>query len=92
MSILSVIVPYACPVFNIGFEYPELLLLLLIAYMCSLYLVWNVRPDDLYISTDNLGISFCKLHFFHICLFWGGALVCFLLCFVFCMLSLFVFL
>jgi hypothetical protein len=32
------------PVFNMWFEYPELLLLFLIACICSLYLVLNVRP------------------------------------------------
>jgi hypothetical protein len=36
--------PLYSPVFNIWLEYPELLLLFLIACMCSLYLVWNVRP------------------------------------------------
>jgi hypothetical protein len=44
ISIVSVILPYACPVFNMWFEYPELQLLLLIACICSLYLVWNARP------------------------------------------------
>jgi hypothetical protein len=40
--IVSVILPCACPVFNIRFKYPELPLLFLIACMCSLYLVRNV--------------------------------------------------
>jgi hypothetical protein len=34
-SIVSVIFPYVCPVFNMWFEYPELPLLLLIACICS---------------------------------------------------------
>jgi hypothetical protein len=38
-SIVSAVVSYVCPVFNIWFEYPELALLLLIEWMCSLYLV-----------------------------------------------------
>jgi hypothetical protein len=38
MFIVSVILPYACPVLSIWFEYPELLLLFLIACICSLYL------------------------------------------------------
>jgi hypothetical protein len=43
-SIVSVILSYVCPVFNIWFEYRELPFLLLIANICSLYLVWNVLP------------------------------------------------
>jgi hypothetical protein len=39
MSIVSVIEPHVCPVFNIRFEYPGLPLLILIACICSLYLV-----------------------------------------------------
>jgi hypothetical protein len=42
--IVSVILPYVCSVFNMCFEYPELLLLFLIACMCFVYLVLNVRP------------------------------------------------
>jgi hypothetical protein len=41
---VSVMVPYVCLVFNICLKYPVLLLLFLIACMCSLYIVWNVRP------------------------------------------------
>jgi hypothetical protein len=37
MSIVSVMVPYVCPVFNMWLEYPKLLLLFLIACLCSLY-------------------------------------------------------
>jgi hypothetical protein len=44
MSIVSVMVQYLCPVFNMLFEYPELLLLFLIACTCSLYLVWSALP------------------------------------------------
>jgi hypothetical protein len=39
--IVSVIVPYAWPVFNMCFEYPDLLQLLLIDLICSLYLGLN---------------------------------------------------
>jgi hypothetical protein len=39
MIIVSVILPYVCPVLSMWFEYPELLLLFLIAYICSLHLV-----------------------------------------------------
>jgi hypothetical protein len=42
-SIVSVIVPYVCPVFSIWFDYTELLLLL-IACICSLHLVRYVLP------------------------------------------------
>jgi hypothetical protein len=41
-SMMSVIVPYVCPVFCIWFEYPEFPLLFLIACTRSLYLVWHV--------------------------------------------------
>jgi hypothetical protein len=45
MSILSVIPQLrVCPVFNTWFEYPELLLIFLIAYIYFLYLVWNALP------------------------------------------------
>jgi hypothetical protein len=40
----SAILPYVCLVFNIWFEYHELPLLLIIACICSLYLVLNVQP------------------------------------------------
>jgi hypothetical protein len=43
-SIVSDITPHACPAFNMWFEYPELLLLLLMSCICSLYLVLNVLP------------------------------------------------
>jgi hypothetical protein len=44
MSLVSVMVPYVYPIFNIWLEYPELLLLFIIAYMCYFYLVWNALP------------------------------------------------
>jgi hypothetical protein len=43
-SIVSVVTLYECPIFNMWFRYPELLLLLLISCVCSLYLVLNVLP------------------------------------------------
>jgi hypothetical protein len=42
--IVSVMLPYTCPVFSIWLEYPELLLLHLMSRMCSLHLVLNDRP------------------------------------------------
>jgi hypothetical protein len=42
--IMSTILPYVCPVFSMWFEYPELLLLLLVACIYSWYLVLYVRP------------------------------------------------
>jgi hypothetical protein len=42
ISRVSVMVAYVCRVFSMWFEYPELLLLLLMAWMCSLYLILNV--------------------------------------------------
>jgi hypothetical protein len=36
--------PYGCPVFDIRLEYPELLLLLFMPLMCSVYLVLHDRP------------------------------------------------
>jgi hypothetical protein len=44
MSILSIMVTYVCPVFNMWLAYPELLLLFLLACVCSLCLVWNILP------------------------------------------------
>jgi hypothetical protein len=41
LFMVSVIVPYLRPVFNMWVEYPELLLLFLFASVCSLYLVRN---------------------------------------------------
>jgi hypothetical protein len=43
-STVCVIVPYVCPVFNIWFDYLELPQLLLMAWICSLYLTLNVLP------------------------------------------------
>jgi hypothetical protein len=44
MSIISVMVPYLWSVFNMRSEYSELLLLFLIAWTCSLYLVRKALP------------------------------------------------
>jgi hypothetical protein len=44
MFIVSVMVLYVCPTFYTWLECYELLLLFLIAYICSLYLVWNILP------------------------------------------------
>jgi hypothetical protein len=44
MSVVSVMVPYVWPVSDILLEYPELLLLFLIARICSLYLILKVLP------------------------------------------------
>jgi hypothetical protein len=41
MSIEPVMDPYLYPAFNMWFEQPDLLLLFLTTYICSLYLVWN---------------------------------------------------
>jgi hypothetical protein len=35
---VSVVYPYGCLIFNMGFEYPKLPL------MCSMYLIRNIRP------------------------------------------------
>jgi hypothetical protein len=53
---VSVMVPHLCRVFNVFFEYPKLLLLLLIACstLCSLHLVWNALLDcPLYFSGQS---------------------------------------
>jgi hypothetical protein len=42
--VVLVTLPYAYPVLDMWFEYPELLLLFLIARICSLHLVCKVRP------------------------------------------------
>jgi hypothetical protein len=70
MSMVSAMVPHLCPVFHMWLEYPELLLLFLIACMCSLYLVWKVLPVcPMYLSGQSkhfiwympllLYLSFC---------------------------------
>jgi cytochrome c oxidase assembly factor CtaG len=71
MSIVSVMSLYACPMFNIWSEYPELSLLFHIACMCSFYLSWDVVLFILCtrISVDNLGISIVKCNFCRIYLF-----------------------
>jgi hypothetical protein len=43
ICILSVMLPYECPVFNMWLEYPDLLLLFFMSLICSLYLVLNGR-------------------------------------------------
>jgi hypothetical protein len=43
-SIVFCIVPYVCPVFNMCSEYPVLLLLCLMSFICSFYLVLNLLP------------------------------------------------
>jgi hypothetical protein len=43
-SIVSHAVPYVCPVFNMWLVYPELVLLLLMSWIRSLYLMLNVQP------------------------------------------------
>jgi hypothetical protein len=37
LFILSIMIPYVCPVFDAWFAYPDLLLLSLMVGMCSLY-------------------------------------------------------
>jgi hypothetical protein len=44
ISIVSVMFPYECPVFNIWLEYPDLLLLVFMSLICFLYLVLIGRP------------------------------------------------
>jgi hypothetical protein len=88
--LVLVILPYACPVFNICFEYLELPLLFLTACICSLYLVWNVRsvcPRHFSVQPYiSFRISHLRTH-----LFAGEALLGFVLCFLFGMQSLYLF-
>jgi hypothetical protein len=57
--------------------------------MFSLYLVWNVWPVCLmYFKGQSISFGIC--HFFNTYLFVGGVLLCFVLCFLFGMQSLFV--
>jgi hypothetical protein len=67
-SIMSAMVPYLCPMFNIWFEYLELLWLFLITcyvfcICCQTFFLFVPR-----ILMRNLGISFCKCRFCCICL------------------------
>jgi hypothetical protein len=56
--------------------------------------IWDKTfgPFALHLLVGNPGISFGKCHFFHICLFVNGVVLCFVSCFVFRILLLFVFL
>jgi hypothetical protein len=56
---------FVYPVFNMCFEYPELLLLFLMTCTLSLYLVLNIRPVSC-ILLDSLGNLFDKCLFSHI--------------------------
>jgi hypothetical protein len=54
MPVVSVMVPYLCPVFSIWLEYSELPLIFLVTCICSLYIVLNVLPGwSIYFSGQS---------------------------------------
>jgi hypothetical protein len=69
-SIVFVVVPHVCSVFSIWFEYPELLLLFCIAWMCSLSLVLNVCPICLMYLSGQSAFSCDISHSYCTGLFW----------------------
>jgi hypothetical protein len=74
--------PYVCRVCNIWFECSQLPLLFLIACVCSLYLVWNVRPVcPIYFSGQSIHLIWYTplLSYLSIC---GQGFIRF--CIVFC--------
>jgi hypothetical protein len=84
ISIIFVMVPYVCTMFNIWLEYPKLLLLLLIACTCSMYLVWKVPPvHPIYFSGQSRHfISWMPL-LLYLTIHW-----CFIMfCITFCILN-----
>jgi hypothetical protein len=59
MSIFCVMASFLYPVFNMRFQYLELVLLILSVSICSLYLVWKALP----VCSMFLSISFGRCHF-----------------------------
>jgi hypothetical protein len=77
--IVSVILPYVFPVFNVWSDYPELQLLFLIACMFSLHLIWTIRPVcPIYFSGQSIYL-FWYTPRFRTHQFAGGVLLCFVL-------------
>jgi hypothetical protein len=76
--IVSVILPYACPVFNMWFEHLELPLSFMIACLCSLYLVWNVRPVcPVYFSGQSIHLIWYMSLFSYLSICgWGFTMFC----------------
>jgi hypothetical protein len=71
MFILSVILPYVCPVLSIWFKYPELPLLFLSVYV--IYIWCQISgPFILCILLGNPCISFGNCHFFTFVYLWMG--------------------
>jgi hypothetical protein len=81
MSTLSAMVPYACPVFSMWFDYWNCCFFFGgggVACMSSLYLMLNVLPVcPIYSSGQSSKCHFCCIY-----LFVNGSLICFVLCFV----------
>jgi hypothetical protein len=80
ISIVSAMVLY--PVFSVWFEYPELLLLLLMSWICSLYLLLNVRPlCPMYFSVQSRRFIWWMplLLYLSVCA-WGFNIFCIVFC------------
>jgi hypothetical protein len=80
---VCVIGPYLCPMCNMWVEYWELLLLFLIACLCSLYLVWNALPICSTYFCRQFNHFVWQTCFRYICPFVGVVSLCFVLFFVF---------
>jgi hypothetical protein len=65
ISIVSVMLPYECHIFNMWLEYPDLLLLFFMSLICSLYLF--VLCTSLGSSCTSFGIR-CFFFFVLFCL------------------------
>jgi hypothetical protein len=85
VSVVHVMVQYLCPLFNVWFEDPELLLLFLIACIHSSCLVWNSLLFVLHVWEGSVSISFGRCHFFLYISVRGCCLTRF--CIVFCLLN-----
>jgi hypothetical protein len=66
ISMISFILPYACPVSRICCTYPDVFLLFRMSLTCSLNLVLKLRPFGLYIFAGNLYILICRLPVYRI--------------------------
>jgi hypothetical protein len=80
ISVISVMVLYVCTEFSIWFEYPELPLLFLMAWICSLYLILNILPVcPMYFSGQSRHFI-CEMPLLPFCLCMGFNVVCIVFC------------
>jgi hypothetical protein len=71
MSMVSAIVPYAWPASSMCWVYFDVWLLVLMAWICSLYRSLNVRPVcPMYLSGHSLHFSWYTLPFWYMSVIW----------------------